>query len=94
MPICKRCGNSVLHENVQKHHIIPIGIIKKMKYPFKHRVSNTIFICKDCHEIIHHKFQPEKFWWKKLEDKTLKMKGPKKFDKLINEMKEMQMEIS
>jgi 5-methylcytosine-specific restriction endonuclease McrA len=90
MLICERCGNPTLHENIESHHIIPVAIIKAMKYKFEHTISNKMILCYDCHEKIHFKFRPDKFWWKKLEDRTLKMRGSKKIDALILEIREMQ----
>ncbi|MCK9458731.1 MAG: HNH endonuclease [Proteobacteria bacterium] len=93
MPICEKCKSSVLHDNIEKHHIIPIAIIKAMKYYFNPTVSNKMWVCSHCHEEIHRLFKPHKFWWKKLGDKTLKIKGSEKLNRLIEEIKQMQMEI-
>jgi 5-methylcytosine-specific restriction endonuclease McrA len=93
MPLCEKCGNPVLHEDIESHHIIPIAIIKAMKYKFNHTISNKMNLCYECHETIHHRFKPGKFWWKKLVDRTLKMKGSEKIDALILEVRKMQLGV-
>jgi len=59
-----------------------------MKYEFIHTIPNEMFLCKLCHEKFHRRYCPEKFYWKKLADRTLKMRSLDKFNNLIKEMKE------
>ncbi len=89
--MCEKCQKEKDREELQKHHIIPKAILDGMKYKIKHRISNKMLVCEKCYQEIHRRFHPEKYYWKKLCDKTLKMKDSEKFDNLILEVKEFQL---
>jgi len=90
MCLCEKCKQK---EAETKHHIIPKAILHSRKYQIQPTVSNKMEICKECHEVIHHRFKPHKYWWKWLETKTLKMKNVNRLNNLIIEMRIMQLEL-
>jgi hypothetical protein len=90
MCLCKKCKQKEAETN---HYIIPKAIMHSRKYQIHPTVSNRMEICKECHEIIHHRFSPYKYWWKWLETKTLKMKNVNRLNNLIIEMRIMQLEL-
>lgn len=90
LAFCEKCNKAV--PQTETHHIIPIAILKARKYQVVPTVDNTIELCHECHEQIHHKFRPDKWNWKILCNKTYKMRKVEKLDKLILEMKVVQMD--
>lgn len=85
---CSRCGREA--KSLQYHHIIPVAIVKQMKYRFRHTVKNTIAVCEECHFRIHQVFEPDRYHWKQLCNKMLKMKDQHKIDRAIEETLELQ----
>lgn len=88
---CRRCGRTTF--SIQKHHVIPLAIIRTMRVYFPITDDQKIYLCPECHREIHREVRPHTKIWNVLKTKAWAISDADKFNKLIEYAKRIQLEM-
>lgn len=91
MGTCRRCGRTTF--SIQRHHVIPLAIIRTMRACFPITDDLKISLCPECHKKIHEEVRPHTKIWNVLKTKARSISDADKFNKLIKYAKRIQLEM-
>lgn len=91
MGTCRRCGRTTF--SIQRHHVIPLAIVRTMRACLMDTDNLKIFLCPDCHREIHKEVFPGSQIWNKLKTRAKNSNNTSEFNKLIKYAKRMQLEM-